>query len=383
MKKQVQLSTLFLMFISFTFCKGQNETNFFKDKINYKTEYLINSTIPTGSTRTIKQDRKGNIWMATSDGVFKYDGDFFTNITSKEISARFFSVLEDKNGGFWFGSIGSGVYYYPSAARRSDSVKASGKVFQNFTNVQGLAGNQVTSIYEDKTGHIWFATETGASRYDPSTTLMLDTRTTNRKSFQNYKMIKDSIGNNEDNAVNAILEDKKGNIWFGTRGKAFIYDGKTYTVISHDGNPFWNVRSIIEDKKGNIWLGGEHGLWRYDPSAGQRPDSLGAGSDSFTKISQNFVSNLYEDKKGNIWASAQIVNSQGWAKGWTLSYYDEKTLTNKNPNVTEIKSNYENYDGMTFGILEANDGNIWFGAIDGVYRFEGNTITDFKSKVFK
>ena len=35
---------------------------------------------------------------------------------------------------------------------------------------------------------------------------------------------------------------------------------------------------------------------------------------------------------------------------------------------------------MLFGILEANDGSIWFGAFDGVYRYNGNTITDFKDK---
>lgn len=383
MKKQVQLSTLFLMFVSFTFCKGQNETNFFEDNIKYKTEYLINSNIPIGSTRTIKQDKKGNIWMATSNGVYIFDGESFTNITSKESSTRFFSVLEDKKGDFWFGSIGSGVYYYPSATRRSDSVREGGKVIQNFSKLQGLAGNQVTSIYEDKTGNIWFATESGASRFDPSTSLTLDTSTTTGKSFRNYRMNEGSIGNIEDNAVNAILEDKNGNFWFGTSGKTFIYDGKKYIVITHEGNPFWNVRSIIEDKKGNIWLGGECGLWRHDTSTSRRSDSLRAGSNTFSKISQNFVSNLYEDRKGNIWTSAQIVNSQGWVKGWTLSRYNKKTLSDKNPTVTEIKSNYENYNGMTFGILEANDGNIWFGAIDGVYRFDGNTITDFKNKVFK
>jgi hypothetical protein len=46
------------------------------------------------------------------------------------------------------------------------------------------------------------------------------------------------------------------------------------------------------------------------------------------------------------------------------------------PTVTEIKSN----EGMIFGILEDDDGSIWFGAGDGVYRYDGNTITDFKSK---
>jgi hypothetical protein len=36
--------------------------------------------------------------------------------------------------------------------------------------------------------------------------------------------------------------------------------------------------------------------------------------------------------------------------------------------------------GMLLGILEANDGSIWFGSGGGVYRYDGNTITDFKDK---
>jgi len=32
------------------------------------------------------------------------------------------------------------------------------------------------------------------------------------------------------------------------------------------------------------------------------------------------------------------------------------------------------------GLLEANDGSIWFGYYGGVYRYDGNTITDFKNK---
>jgi ligand-binding sensor domain-containing protein len=35
---------------------------------------------------------------------------------------------------------------------------------------------------------------------------------------------------------------------------------------------------------------------------------------------------------------------------------------------------------MIFGILEAKDGSIWFGTFDGAHRYDGNTITDFKSK---
>jgi hypothetical protein len=48
-------------------------------------------------------------------------------------------------------------------------------------------------------------------------------------------------------------------------------------------------------------------------------------------------------------------------------------LSNKTHTVTEIKPE----EGMICGILEANDGSIWFGAF-GVYRYDGSTITSFK-----
>src|SRR5690606_988170 len=119
--------------------------------------------------------------------------------------------------------------------------------------------------------------------------------------------------------------------------------------------PFKNVRTIIEDTKGNIWLGGNDGLWRYNGR-------------TFTNFTENFVGSIIEDRKGNIWTSSQGT------QGWVLSRYDEKSLSHKKPAVTEINPNEGR---MLFGILEANDGSIWFGA-DGVYRYDGNTITDFK-----
>ena len=35
---------------------------------------------------------------------------------------------------------------------------------------------------------------------------------------------------------------------------------------------------------------------------------------------------------------------------------------------------------MIFGILEDDEGNIWFGSFDVVHRYDGNTVTDFKEK---
>jgi len=327
---------------------GPNQTNNVQ-KGNIKSEIkdTVTSYGPNTMVRNIKKSGNGTLLMAASfGGVLRYDGTSFTNLTSRVGARRYWNVLEDRRGNLWIASTDSGVYYY------------NGKSFQHFTTREGLASNAVMSIYEDKAGIIWFGTGGGASRYDG-------------QSFRNFTT-KDGLSNN---GVGPILEDKTGKLWIGTSGEACFYDGKTFTVFKNkDGKSFNNVRAIIEDRKGNIWFGAsiikdrkgdtlfvEEGLWRYDGSG-------------FIKISQGGASAIMEDKKGNIWTTgAANPNGVGF---WTLSRYDQKSLYNEKPTVTEIMS----IKKMLCGILEANDGSIWFGSINGVYRYDGKTITDFKSK---
>ncbi len=334
-----------LMFVFCSFCNAQNITELPIGNTNPKSKGIITSYGPGTSVRTIRQDRKGNIWLASNEGIIQYNpkravGNSFTNITGDLSPNRFFSVLEDRKGNFWFGNNGSGVYYY-------DPIKNS---FQHLTTADGLAGNQVICIYEDKAGTVWFGTGSGVSRYDPGRA--------DGKFFRNFTT-KEGL---PDNWINAIVEDKTGRLWFGTGGNTCIYDGKIFSILTAHVSTFSNVWSIIEDKNGTIWLGGANGLCRYD----------GKTSTTFT---ENFVGYVYEDKKGNIWTSGKNVNGI-----WALSRYDEKSSFSKKPTVIEITQSLN-----LFGILEANDGSIWFGSFDGVYRYDpgravGNTITDFKDQ---
>jgi len=353
MKSYSQIYALFLILVFCTYCKGQNKTDISKENIKSETKDISTFHGPNTSVRTIKQDRKGNMWLVSIEGIIRYDGRSFTNLTSKVGSHRIWDVLEDRRGNIWFATIDSGVYYY------------NGKSFQHYTTSEGLASNSVFEIYEDKAGIIWFGTGGGASRYDG-------------RSFRNFKMNvpppviqTDSIRvsgyhkqlqhpelywmvNETNDRVHTIIEDKTGKFWFGTWGYASIYDGKTFTTITNkDGKPFTKVRSMIEDKKGNIWLGGGGGLWRYDGT-------------TFTQFTKNSVGYVYEDRKGNIWTSSERDNGEVWA----LSRYDQKSLSNKKPTVTEIMSGG---NGL-FEIVEARDGSIWIGASDGVYRYDGKTV---------
>jgi ligand-binding sensor domain-containing protein len=330
--KYVLIYTLFLMFVFHTSC-GQNQTERHKDNINYSIKDTVTSYGPNTMGRNIKKGRNGTI-LFTASGVFRYDGKLFANLASKIDRRNYWDVLEDRRGNLWFSTPGSGVYYY------------DGKAFQNFTTQDGLVDNFVMPIYEDKACNIWFGTDGGVSRYDG-------------KSFRNFTT-KEGLSNND---ITTIMEDKTGKLWFGTRGDVCFYDGKTLTVLKDkDGKTFKNVWSIIEDKKGNIWFGGVDGLWRYEGS-------------TFTNLSQRGIYAIIEDKKGNIWTTGPI--NHGGDAVWAVSRYDQKSLHNKKPTVTDIKSG-----GMMafMGILEANDGSIWFGGAEGLYRYDGKTITDFRRK---
>ena len=375
--KYIHIYALFLVFVFHSSC-GQNQTHSPQDNIRQHRTGLsesqlkeaATSKVPMSMVRNVRQARNGDILIASYVGVYRYDARLndgvgqgkslppdsfrdgqagFTNITSTIQWPTFWDVLEDRKGNLWFASKDSGVYYY-----NSKSLPSGQAGFQHFTTKVGLANNRVMSIYEDKAGNIWFATGGGVSRYDG-------------KSFRNFTT-KEGLSNND---LTNIMEDKTGKLWFGTRGEACFYDGKTFTVLKNkDGKAFKNVWSIIEDNKGNIWFGDSgydpsyYGLWRYDGS-------------TFTKVSQRGAYAIIEDKKGNIWTTGAIDPN---GNVWALSRYDAKFLYNKMPTVTEIKSGGR----MDFlGILEANDGSIWFGAAgpeSGVHRYDGKTITHFKNK---
>ncbi|WP_080056539.1 YceI family protein [Spirosoma aerolatum] len=346
-------SRVYALFLTFVFCTSCGQkTNVPKD--NIKSE--IKDIGPNIMVRNIKKGRNGTILIAGPNNssfgdVFRYDPSragekSFTNLTSKLGQHIFWDALEDRRGNSWFTTTDSGVYY------------DNGKSIQHFTTTEGLANNRVTSVYEDRVGIIWFGTAGGVSRYDG-------------RSFRNFTspnaplFFKDRNWNND---IHTIIEDRAGKLWVGTRGDAFVYDGKKFTTLTHKGEPFLDVWAIMEDRKGTIWLSGYNGfkvgrtggLYRYDGS-------------SFTKVSERGAYAIIQDKKGNIWTTGP-VNPANWTVQ-ALSRYDATSLYSNNPTITEIRS------GRTFlGLLEANDGSIWFGDATGVYRYDGKTITDFYNK---
>lgn len=311
---------------------------YFKETSDITTAYG-----PHSITRNILQDRSGNFWFATWEGIIRYDGKTFTNVTNQAGLNRFhvFSLVEDRAGNLWFGTIGTGVYRY------------DGHSFTLFTTQQGLAGNSVSCMLADQAGNIWMGTNQGVSRYDGHT---FSTFSTNEGL--------------PDNDVNALAQDQAGNIWIGTFGGICRYDGKRLTPFNNAGKPFVNVRSLVAGKAGNIWIGGADGLYSYDGKA-------------LTNFSPDFIGYILEDRSGNIWVSAGIPQTGGMAvyrygkNAPGISAAPGKPEGISVGNFTEILRKVYQGDQQVFGILEDRGGNLWFGTMKGVLRYDGKSITGF------
>ena len=153
--------------------------------------------------------------------------------------------------------------------------------FSFYGKLQGLKQSNINCMMQDKIGNIWFGTfGGGACKYDGRT-------------FTHYTE-KEGLCNND---IWCILEDNDGNIWFGSWGKGISkYDGRTFTNYTKaEGLSSNIVLDILQDKNKNIWLATyDGGINKYD----------GKAFTWFT-IKQGLVSNqtscIEEDKNGNLW----------------------------------------------------------------------------------
>ncbi len=91
-----QLFSFFLIFIINTSYSQPTET----DRYFIETQDTVSTRGPISIVRHILEDKKGNIWLMSFQGIMKYDGKVFTNYTLKENLIHFhvYSVMEDKSG---------------------------------------------------------------------------------------------------------------------------------------------------------------------------------------------------------------------------------------------------------------------------------------------
>ena len=131
-------------------------------------------------------------------------------------------------------------------------------IFDHLTEKDGLSNENVTDMLRDKDGFLWVATNFGLNRYDG-------------QRFEIFKHNRKDSTSILNNAISAICEDSKGNIWGTTEDGIFCYQkatGRFRNYRSQDKSLYPKLNDILIDKRGNIWAAGEYGFVKLDPVSG-------------------------------------------------------------------------------------------------------------------
>jgi ligand-binding sensor domain-containing protein len=114
----------------------------------------------------------------------------------------------------------------------------------------------------------------------------------------------DGLGHN---AVNRIVQDSRGFIWFCTREGLSRFNGREFVTYGMEhGLPSAFVNDVLETRDGVYWVATSRGVARFDPAAADRAGHGASTSSMFTSMASTAaaplnISVLFEDSQGQVW----------------------------------------------------------------------------------
>jgi ligand-binding sensor domain-containing protein/signal transduction histidine kinase len=360
--------------------------------------------IPSAFIYSIAQTEDGYLWLATTDGLVRFDGVRFVHWRPKtgytELLGVVRSLCAARDGTLWIGTAAGLIGHV-----RGDDLTTSS------------AGAQIEAMFEDRDGKLWAATQDHILRFQATTQEQIGTAITLPGTL-----------------LSGPLEDKTGSIWFSTdagvlrfdprdprvqfaniaKGKFWLSEDSSGTlrITSPDGSTqpvnerqafngnamatkTFNIRTVVRDSKGNTWIG----------TLGQGLARLHADSDDARKseefsqrdgLSADFVWCLLEDREHNIWVGTQnglnrfrdekittLTRREGLASdsiGALASGPGGTMWASNSVGINRIDGEHrESYlkGDSAMGLSMGRENNLWVGTNRGVVRMEngkGSTL---------
>lgn len=200
--------------------------------------WTVANGLPVNSVNALLQSQDGYIWIATFDGLVRFDGVRFTVFNSSNSpelpSNRITDLWETRDGALWL------------RTEQMQLVRFRGGVFTHFERARGVAQG-VSTLHEDSRGKVWVGTNAGlgiiaGERFVP--------------------VAADTIRGRQ---VVAICDRRDGSIWAALAGGQLVrIEGEVVTQVVRDpGLAGETILALYEDPQGTLWIGTSKGIWRY------------------------------------------------------------------------------------------------------------------------
>lgn len=318
---------------------------------------LVSTTVTS-----ILKDSYGFMWFGTYHGLSRYDGYTFVNYLNDPKNDSSLTengiryLYETRDSMLLIGFNFSGIAIYN---RQTESFT---RLRHNPEDPASLRHDVIHCFYQDKKGNIWVGTKGGLDRFDPVT-----------RQFTHYQPKEGG------DMVSSIVDDERGNLWLYGKGE-FVYrfntTDHTFEKFSFTDN-FNNEKysswggDILLDKYNNLWIGSDigNGLFRYNIKTGKK-DWYSAEN---KKLESNIIFSLLKDSEGRIWIGTD---------GSGVYLYDYKS-----DDFTQFKNDPNENSSLSangvYTMYESEPVVIWIGVFTGgvnIYNRNKNKFTKFTSK---
>lgn len=403
------MARFFLVLLFFSTCFSHASEPSKLSLSDYFTEtWNTRSGLPHNSINSVVQTQDGYIWIATWEGLARFNGREFQLFTRTEIEnlpdsglrslvalnngdlyiagargsiafrqaqrwhtlpaaeAMINHVLKTKNNELWLALEGKGITYRDHVTQQQESLLSELSVYR---------------LLEDKQGVIWAATSNGLYKIKhkkaykiPETDGLPNTRVftllmTNAGSllvggeqgawrltngrFESVNKALDAI------SISSLLEDHHGDLWFGTINKGVfrLSELGLENLDADDGLPTNRTLSLLQDREKSIWVGTNGGLFRLR----EAPFTVW---DKQRGLAGDYVRTVLSHTDSSIWVGSSnglnhIIDGQ----------------------VSTIAQVYSEEPLSILSLTEDNNGDVWVGTYtDGLMKVVDNKIYPIKNR---
>ncbi|HEX8720673.1 MAG TPA: two-component regulator propeller domain-containing protein [Pyrinomonadaceae bacterium] len=371
--------------------------------------------LPQNTVHSIAQTLDGYIWVATEEGVARFDGLGFTvfdrqntpQLLSNDVRALLASA---KGNALWVCTdkglarfdAGGWVTYTARDGLAGDDVVAAyeardGAVWvattkglsrlrdgawASFTTKDGLGSDLVRTVAEDSGGALWVGTGEGLSRFEGG-------------KFTNYSGAEGLAAG----GVSAIERGADGSLWLGTdEGLSRYAEGRFESYTTREGLPSDRVISLRADRDGSLWVGTAGGLCRFR-------DGRCEGFRDTEGLSDGIILSLFEDREGSLWVGTEsgglhqlrgkkfttYTTREGLSSDLVKAIYEDRSggvwVGTYGAGLNLLRDGrsrvYTTKDGLPSNIVlalfEDAEGSLWVGTPDGLSRFRDGRFTTYTS----